>query len=246
MLCIGHRGACGHEPENTLRSVRRALELGVDAVEIDVQWVDGELVVFHDAKLDRTTNGRGYLRKKRFAHLRTLDAGRGERIPTLREVVELIDRRAFLNIELKGRRTAEPVTALFDKFLAQPGWKPEHFLVSSFRWVELVRFRKAASPGIPIGLLFNRPVSVFRWARAVGRLRASSVHSAVRFTKPRFVKAAHERGLKVYVYTVNTAAVLERMRACGVDGVFTDFPDIRGVGKQTGNLVLSGEGVMHD
>ena len=226
MLCIGHRGACGHEPENTLRSVRRALELGVDAVEIDVQWVDGELLVFHDAKLDRTTNGRGYLRKKRFAYLRTLDAGEGECIPTLREVVELIDRRAFLNIELKGRRTAEPVAALLGEFLAQPGWKPEHFLVSSFRWVELVRFRKVGSAGVPVGLLFNRPVSVFRWSRVAKRLRAGAVHSALRFTKPRFVKAAHARGLKVYVYTVNTAADLERMRACEVDGVFTDFPEI--------------------
>src|SRR5947208_10529090 len=83
LLCIGHRGACGHEPENTLRSIRRALELGAQGVEIDVRFVDGELVVFHDARLERTTNGRGQLARKSFADLRALDAGLGERIPTL-------------------------------------------------------------------------------------------------------------------------------------------------------------------
>src|SRR5882672_5596986 len=75
LLCIGHRGACGHEPENTLRSVRRALELGAQGIEIDVHFVDGELVVIHDAKLDRTMNGKGYLARKSFAYLRSLDAG---------------------------------------------------------------------------------------------------------------------------------------------------------------------------
>ena len=103
-LCIGHRGACGHEPENTLRSIRRALELGAHGVEIDVRLVHGELLVMHDAKLDRTTNGRGYLARKSLEVLRALDAGQGERIPTLREVFETVHRRAFINIELKGRQ----------------------------------------------------------------------------------------------------------------------------------------------
>src|SRR6187455_3135798 len=93
-LCIGHRGACGHEPENTLRSVRRALELGAHGIEIDVHYVHGELLVIHDAKLERTTNGRGYISRKSLADLRALDAGQGERIPTLREVFETVNRAA--------------------------------------------------------------------------------------------------------------------------------------------------------
>src|SRR3954464_9724202 len=99
LLCIGHRGACGHEPENTLRSVRRALELGAHGIEIDVYFVDGEIIVIHDAKLERTTNGKGYVARKSLAYLRSLDAGKGERIPTLRQVFDTVDRRAFINIE---------------------------------------------------------------------------------------------------------------------------------------------------
>ena len=89
-------------------------------VEIDVRLVEGELLVMHDAKLDRTTNGRGYLARKPLAILRALDAGQGERIPTLREVFETVNRRAFINIEFKGRRTAGPVCALIQEFVRQP------------------------------------------------------------------------------------------------------------------------------
>ena len=77
-LCIGHRGAAGWEPENTLRSIRRALELGAHGIEIDVRLVDGELIVFHDARLERTTNGRGVVARKKLADLRALDAGLGD------------------------------------------------------------------------------------------------------------------------------------------------------------------------
>ena len=89
MLCFGHRGARGHEPENTLRSVRRALELGADGIEVDVHFTAGELLVIHDETLERTTDGKGRVAAQTFAYLRSLDAGQGERIPTLAEVCEL-------------------------------------------------------------------------------------------------------------------------------------------------------------
>src|SRR6187402_1107382 len=149
-LCIGHRGACGHEPENTLRSVRRALELGAHGIEIDVYYVDGQLVVIHDGKLQRTTNGRGYVMRKTFAQLRALDAGKGEQIPTLGEIFDTVNRRAFINIELKGRGTAGPVAALIAEYVAQHHWRYEDFLVSSFNRREL---RAVPDPRIPIGLL---------------------------------------------------------------------------------------------
>ncbi len=88
LLCIGHRGAMGHAPENTLLSFRRALELGAHCVEADVYYVDHHLMVFHDDRLERTTNGSGYLADHDFETLRSLDAGNGERIPTLGEVFE--------------------------------------------------------------------------------------------------------------------------------------------------------------
>ena len=109
MLCIGHRGAMGHEPENTLRSVNKALELGVDAVEIDVYNIEERAIVFHDRTLGRTTNGTGNIADCSFAYLRSLDAGKGEQIPTLEEVIEAIDRQAVIDIELKGGHTAKLV-----------------------------------------------------------------------------------------------------------------------------------------
>lgn len=219
-LCIGHRGAAAHEPENTLRSIHRAFELGAHGVEIDVRWIDGELIVFHDDRLDRTTNGHGRIARQRFLHLRTLDAGKGERIPTLREVFDAVDRRGFINVELKGRRTAGPAQALIREYLDERGWKPEHFLVSSFLRREL---RTITDSRIRIGLLLVRPTPLYHVrARRAG---AWSVHPAVKYTSAKFVADAHRRGLKVIPYTANSLAEISRMRATGADGVFTDFPE---------------------
>jgi glycerophosphoryl diester phosphodiesterase len=219
-LCIGHRGACGHEPENTLRSIRRALALGAHGVEIDVRLVHGELLVMHDAKLERTTNGHGYLVRKSLAALRALDAGHGERIPTLREVCETVDRRAFINVELKGRKTAGPVCALIREFVQAHGWQYEDFLVSSFHRAEL---RAVTDPQIPIGLLLTRPTRLY--GLSARRVRAVTVHPAVRFVTARFVEDAHRRGLRVLPYTANDPDEIARLRDLGVDGVFTDFPE---------------------
>src|SRR5882724_4137122 len=219
-LCIGHRGAGGHEPENTLRSIRRALELGAHGIEIDVRLVHGELLVMHDGKLDRTTNGHGYLVRKSLAALRELDAGKGERIPTLREVFETVNRRAFINIELKARRTARSVCTLIQEFVQKHGWRYEDFLVSSFNRAEL---RAVHDPKIPIGLLLTRPTRLY--GLSARRVRACAVHPAVRFVTARFVADAHRRGLRVFPYTANATTEIARLRKLGVDGVFTDYPE---------------------
>lgn len=220
MLCIGHRGASGHEPENTLRSVRRALELGAHGIEVDVRSVDGELVVIHDATLSRTTNGRGYIARRSFIELRRLDAGRGERIPTLREVFEAVNRRGFVNVELKGRRTARMVCALIEEFVGSSAWSYDDFLVSSFHRRELAQITNSR---IRIGLLLTRPSPLYYFTSR--RLRAWSVNVALRYVNRLFVEDAHRRGLKVFVYTVNTPADISRMRAMRVDGIFTDYPE---------------------
>jgi glycerophosphoryl diester phosphodiesterase len=181
--------------------------------------VEDELIVLHDARLERTTNGRGSLRGKSLAQLRALDAGKGERIPLLSEVIEVIDRRAFLNIELKGPRTAALAQATIERYVER-GWCYEHFLVSSFRQREL---RVITNRRIRRGLLLARPSRLYHFsARRVG---AWSVHPALRYTTRRFVEDSQRRGWPVIPYTVNEPADLERMRSFGVDGVFTDFPD---------------------
>ena len=111
---MGHRGAKAYEPENTLRSVRKALDLGVQAVEIDIHLSrDGRLIVIHDATVDRTTNGKGRVSDLSWEELRRLDAGLGEPLPGLEEVVALVRGRAHLFIELKDPQAVEPLAGFF-------------------------------------------------------------------------------------------------------------------------------------
>jgi glycerophosphoryl diester phosphodiesterase len=220
VLCIGHRGAGGHEPENTLRSVRRALDMGADGIEIDVHCLDGALIVIHDATLNRTTDGSGPLRRRTLAQVRGLDAGKGERIPLLHEVLDAVDRRALVNIELKGPRTAAPVQALLRQYIARRGWSPKDFLISSFRRAEL---RQLRGSGLPIGILFVRSPRRFR--PLARELDAWSVHVPLQRVAPRLVSRVHADGRKLFVFTVNDRADMERLQQWGVDGIFSDYPD---------------------
>jgi len=222
LFCFGHRGARGHAPENTVRSVRKALELGADGVEVDVQFAGGQLVVIHDDTLDRTTNGHGRLVKQSFAYLRSLDAGSGERIPTLAEIFDAVNRRAVINVELKGAHTAAPVSALIAEYVNRHGWSYDDFLVSSFDHAR-IREAKQWCPGIRIGaLIMKTPRGLAKFADA---LDAWSLHAGRRCVTPKLVADAHRRGLKVFVFTINQPGEIARMKTLGVDGVFSDFPE---------------------
>lgn len=221
LLCIGHRGALGHAPENTLESVRKALELGVTCVEVDVYYVGGHLIVFHDDRLERTTNGSGYLSEQSFDYLRSLDAGDGQQIPTLEEVCDVIDSRACLNIELKGQKTAEPVARLISNII-EKGWNKEKLLVSSFHRLELLEMRRLHAD-IKLGVLIRGiPADGVNFAEEI---HAFSVHPSVDCVDQQFVYDAHRRGFKVYVYTVDHTGDIANMQALGADGVFTGFPE---------------------
>ena len=222
LFCFGHRGARGHEPENTLRSVRKALELGADGIEVDVYFADGQLVVIHDQTLGRTTNGSGSVTSKSFAHLRSLDAGLGERIPTLAEVFDTVDHRAVINVELKGPHTAAPVVALIDDYVRQRGWRYDEFLVSAFDHAQL-RETKKLQPEIRLGALTEKIARDL--AAFAERLGAWSVNSSKDCVTAELVADAHRRGLKVFVFTINEPRDIARMKKLGVDGVFSDFPE---------------------
>jgi len=222
LFCFGHRGARGHEPENTVRSVLRAMKLGADGVEVDVYLADGQLVVIHDDTLERTTNGHGHVMEKSFTYLRTLDAGLGEKIPTLAEIFEAVNRRAIINVELKGPRTAAPVVALIAEYVNQRGWSFDDFLVSSFDHAQL-REAKQFCPELRLAPLITKvPRGLAQFAEELG---AWSLHASKRCVTPKLVADAHQRGLKVFVYTINEPEEIAAMRALGVDGVFSDFPE---------------------
>ncbi|MBC8003624.1 MAG: glycerophosphodiester phosphodiesterase [Opitutaceae bacterium] len=220
-LCIGHRGAMGHVAENTLASIRKALELGARCVEIDVYHVDRQLVVFHDDRLERTTNGRGNLWDQTFDYLRSLDAGGGEQIPTLEEVCREIEGRACINIELKGPNTAAPVASFIGELIGK-GWSYKSILVSSFDHSKLEE-TKRLDPLIQLGVLIERLRG--EDAEFAAGLGAFSLHPSLKCVDQHFVDDAHARNMNVYVYTVNDPADIARMHGLGVDGVFTNFPE---------------------
>ena len=214
-LVVGHRGAAGLEPENTLRSFARALAIGVDAIELDVYCVDGELVVIHDDTLERTTNGRGDVMATPFTALRKLDAGKGERIPTLDEVLTVAG-GVTVNIELKGAGTAEPVARCI------AAHQQADTLVSSFEHDELARFRSAA-PEARVAPLFHRVSSrMFEIAEA---LRAWSINVSVKLASADRLRAIADNGYRSLVYTVNDPIVATQLKAYGATGIFTDYPD---------------------
>jgi glycerophosphoryl diester phosphodiesterase len=217
-ICIGHRGASGYEPENTLISFEKAINMGCPWIELDVYSVAGELLVIHDDSVERTTNGKGDVMDSSLTYLRGLDAGKNQQIPTLSEVVELVDKRCRINIELKGPDTAEPVSAYLNT-LCSKGWEEDLFLLSSFSHRELAkadsRFRR--------GALFHKRVPDY--FQRTDELKAYSINLSIRLAEQRLVDLAHSHGLKVFVYTVNKPGDIKRMVDMGVDGVFCDYPD---------------------
>ena len=214
-LIIGHRGAAGLKPENTLASFRAAVALGVHGVELDVQRVQGELAVIHDAALERTTNGLGAVERQSFAALRRLDAGQGQRVPTLAEVLAAVPEHVLVNVELKGPGTAALVADALSN-LARP------LLVSSFDPARLAEFRRRC-PQVPVAPL------VGTWTcaapEAAAALGAWGVHLPLRAVKAARIAALKRRGLRCVVYTVNNRRRAARLRSLGVDGVFTDYPN---------------------
>ena len=133
-LVIGHRGAKGHVAENTLASIKKAMDLGADGIEIDVfRCRTGEIVVFHDKKLDKLTDGKGLIENKSLMELKKLKVlGTNEQIPTLNEVFEVIDNKTFLNIELKGSNTAKLSLEIVKEQLNNNKIFPQNILFSSF------------------------------------------------------------------------------------------------------------------
>jgi glycerophosphoryl diester phosphodiesterase len=223
LICFAHRGASGHEPENTLLAVEKAIVLGAYWIEVDVYAVEDELIVIHDARLERTTNGIGKVMDKTLAYLRSLDAGKGQRIPTLREVFDRVDLRVGINVHLKGHDTAGFAVSLINEYASKRGWNREHFILSSSSQRELIRVKKL-DPSINIGIIIGSRQR--RYKKFTRRFATYSVHAHIDLVNADFITDSHQSGLKVFVYTVNHPDDIARLEAMGVDGIFTDFPEL--------------------
>ena len=225
---IGHRGAAGLRPENTLPSFQHALELGCRWLELDVHCLtDGALVVIHDEDLARTTDQQGPVAELATADIANIDAGQGTRIPHLQEVFALVSEHAkrhgelpdyTINIELKGKGTATPVA----EFLGAMSSIAPAVLVSSFDHEQLRTFRKHDQQ-TPVAPLFHRCQA--RCNDIATDLDASAINMNWRILTPSRINTIREAGFRLYAYTVNNAVLATRLQRWGIDGIFTDRPD---------------------
>lgn len=220
-LVIAHRGGAGLAPENTLRAFRRASLLGVDAIELDVQLTrDRKVVVIHDERLERTTNGRGWVGECTLDQLRALDAG-GEPPPLLAEVIAAVPATVGLNVEIKNGCYPYPgIVPLVLETLAPRA--PETVLISCFDH-EVLREVGRQWQG-PIGALIGH-LNVNLWAE-MDLLNVRSIHPDLELCRPALIEEAHRRGLLVFPWTARTEEHLRLLGAAGVDGVITDRPDL--------------------
>jgi glycerophosphoryl diester phosphodiesterase len=231
---IAHRGANRHAPENTLAAFRAAFELGADAIELDVMLSrDRVPAVIHDARVERTTNGKGRVRELSWAELQELDAGswfgaafRGTRIPSLEAVLEEVRGRGWINIELKnydarGDGLESVVTALVKRMALE-----RQVLLSSFNPLSLRQAARLA-PELPRALLTMPALPIFLrkgWLAFVARPDAYNLEQNQ--ADAQAVRAVHKRGARACVWTVNDPEVARRLRDAGVDGIISDEPDV--------------------
>lgn len=220
---IGHRGAKGHLPENTLESFRKALDLGADGIELDVHLsADGNIIVIHDATVNRTTDGTGLVKELDVTALQKLEIDFQFKIPVLSEVFDLVDRKCLINIELKAAETAKPVVDLIEKYVLEKGWSYSDFLISSFDWVALEKVRGWHAE-IPLGVLTHTDLDLaVSFAKFIN---AETIHPHFHLLTPENTLAMQQQNLKVFSWTVNEFEDLRKIKSYNVNGIITDFPD---------------------
>lgn len=222
VLKIGHRGAKGHLAENTLPSIKKALSLGVDAIEIDVhRCASGELVVFHDFTLDRMTDGTGEISKFTYKALQKFKTRGNFEIPTLSQVLTLIDNKCLLNIELKGPDTAKEAARIIAFYVEKKGWDYSNFIVSSFQ-EDLLKTVFDVNKNIPLGVLTD--TNIERSVALAKAINAVSIHIDYTMLTEEIVSEL-KKDFKVFAYTVNNLNPLKRIKSYGVDGIISDYPD---------------------
>lgn len=232
MLVIAHRGASGHCPENTVAAFKKALDMGAKAIELDVhQTLDHELVVCHDNDLRRTGRDRRQLRNLHWDECKDIDVGSwfgkefaAERLPRLAEVYDLLPPHVQLHLEIKKGSSLYPGIEERVVDLLHRRRALERTLVSSFDHAALYSVRSLdgrARLGYLLGLT-RLPVAF----REMQELKAESLNLSLRQVTARAVKAAKDRGYKVYVYTVNTPADRDKLARLGADGIFCNYPEL--------------------
>ncbi len=218
-IIIGHRGAHGLAPENTLLSYNTAIEVGVDMIELDVhQTCDGYLVCIHDYEVDRTTNGTGFVSDLSLKELQQLDAGQNEHIPLLSEVLDLAYDKISVNIELKVLDIEKQVIDLVKEKRMK-----DHIIVSSFLHGSLQKIHEI-DEDMKTAVLINTEISDI--VEYVKNLHAIALNPIYTMVTPELVTQAHEQKIHLYPWTVNDPKIMLDFAKLGIDGIITDFPNI--------------------
>ncbi|MCP8308716.1 MAG: glycerophosphodiester phosphodiesterase [archaeon] len=218
-IVIAHRGASAYEPENTLRAIKRALELNANMIEVDVRLSkDNHIIVIHDDSVDRTTNGKGYVKDLMLEELKKLDAGKGERIPTLQEVINTVRNKAILIIEIKVLNIEDSVVKMIEK----EGIEKEAIITSFYH--PILRRIKELNPMIKTGVIFKcHPV---KSAELALNAHANSLFPEHKYILKEMVKEAHKHDLEIYPWTIDDLDRANQLIEMDVDGIVTNKPDI--------------------
>ncbi len=224
ITCIAHRGGAkaANLVENTLAAIEYSLDLGVDAIEIDVWSIQGQLLVVHDRRLGRLLPGNENIMNFSATNLTTLAHNVGIEIPTLEEVVKTIGDRAELNIEIKGPNCAQAVANSIESLIVEYQLPYDQFLVSSFDHQQLHTFM-TLNPKVRRGVLVEGvPLHL---AQCCEPLNAYFLGASLDFVRQGMIDDCHQRGCKFWVYTANHIEDMRHLCAMGVDGMFTDYPE---------------------
>ena len=221
ILVIGHKGASAIAPENTLKAFQKAIELHADYVEFDAHLTkDGEIVVIHDDDTYSLTGTHSLIRDNTLEQIKMLDAGEGEQIPTLQELIAIAKGKIALQLEIKSTGLlVRMVQILREENLIQ------NSIVSCFMFDELVKLKKI-EPKIKIGFLLPaelvRSQSIKRKIIKCEREGFFAIHPHFSTVDKEIVDFAHANGLKIYVWTVNDRSIMKDLIQLGVDGIITD------------------------
>ena len=225
ILRIGHRGSKGYVAENTLESIKHAILLGVDGIEIDVfKCLSGELVLSHENNLKRLTGKSGQLEKLTLGELKKFLVVGKYKIPTLTDVLQTIETPLFVNIELKGLNTAQATSKIITNLSKSTSWRLENFIISSFNWNELEQFR-SIDKNTPVGVLLSNSMSINEAIEFGKKINAQAIHPNFKLLNEKTVKKIKNNGFKIYTWTVNSKDDINYMKKFKVDGIISDFPD---------------------
>lgn len=218
MLKIGHRGAKGHAPENTIESFHKAFALGADGIELDVHLsADFEVVVLHDATVDRTIkNATGFVKDFTLAECKVLG------IPSLLDVLEIVPPHQYVNIEIKDATAVTPVVQVIENWISNKVLQYSKIMVSSFDWSVLKEIR-VLNDQILLGVLTED--SLEEACQFATTINAYSVNPYFKLLIPSLIQKAKQKGLKIHTWTVNLPEDITFVKKLGVDAIISDYPD---------------------